>query len=182
MVMQMRLQWTGYGSDPHYSILNYPDDTDPILAMDAFLDFMLAIDDLIIADYSWQFEDEVRILDTVTGQLQSIEPTTAPPADQGLATLEPVADATQLLVRWRTDTIAGGRRLQGRTYLPGFSIGSLSDGNVIPSTVSTVTTAANALVGSGYAPVVWSRKNGIIASVGSASVWTEWATQRKRRG
>lgn len=98
---------------------------------------------------------------------------------------EPVADATQVLIRWRTPAVVAGRRLQGRTFVPGYLSTGVISGNVSTATQTAFTAAAVAFAGAGVGFAVYSRptagRAGTLAAVNSGSCWSELAVQRRRR-
>lgn len=130
---------------------------------------------------SFSLEPEYREFNPATGQTITIG--AVPGADQwtvvGTASDDNLPDQTAILVRWRSDTWVNGRRVTGRSYLP-YPASSTGSGQVANGTVTDIQNAANALVASN-AFWIWSRVNGVLQPVQSASVWNEYASQRRRR-
>lgn len=104
----------------------------------------------------------------------------------GTQTSGPVPDVAQVLTRWRTDLFTNGRRLQGRSFLPGLSRANVEGGNVAAGVVTAVSAAAQGLVTSATGFSIWSRpqttRAGLSRQVETGTCWTEMATQRRRRG
>lgn len=111
----------------------------------------------------------------------------------GAAGTVPVPDAVQALVQWRTQTIAAGRFLRGRQFLPGIGIGHAVGGNLLATTAVAIGNAGTTLAGSAAKLSVWHRPvkdpiTHVITRVGSqalvtgASCWGEFAVLRRRRG
>jgi hypothetical protein len=132
---------------------------------------------------------EVRRLDTASGVLTGVFSVTPGTTIPGNVSQQPVADASQVMLRWGTGTIINGRRLVGRTFLPGLPVGSLSGGNIAAATVTDFANKAQALVTAlaGTAPVVvWHRPvngaGGSDALVTGGTCWSEVAVLRRRRG
>lgn len=126
---------------------------------------------------------------TLTGDWHSGTPATG----TGTNTGEPVPDAAQVLVRWKSSDIVNGRFVQGRTFLPGFSSQAVTDGNLNGPTQSAVQAAALILIESEAAFGIWSRplfdpeshalvRAGSFHVASTESVWNELAVLRKRRG
>lgn len=131
-----------------------------------------------------------RSIDAITGAIDDILTNTSPtlPVVGTKADL-PVPDVCQILTRWNTAGVENGRRVRGRSFLPGFTVAAVSGGNVTSTTLATVQAAAtNLAVGNGMC--VWHRpviidevlaKPGAPYNTESAGVWSEWAVQRGRR-
>lgn len=105
---------------------------------------------------------------------------------QGTQTDGPVPDVAQVLAKWSTEYFGGGRRLQGRTFLPGLARANVEGGNVATGVLTAVVTAGKALAGAGVGFGIWHRPKatgaGSFALVTDCTAWTEMATQRRRRG
>lgn len=127
-----------------------------------------------------------RIIDEVTGALTGewSEPTLKTGA--GLASGQPLADATQALIRWNTGVVVGGRFLKGRTFVPGLSSTTSNNGNVSPAAITALQTGAAFMGPAGAQLGVWHRPKGgtggALHPITSSSVWTEFAVLRRRRG
>lgn len=95
-------------------------------------------------------------------------------------------DAAQGLVRWRTSTVVNGRRLQGRTFIPGIGASAVSAGNLSSSAQASLIGGTTALldpVAVGFQ--IWHRPvngaGGQVSIVTERSAWSELAVQRGRR-
>lgn len=95
--------------------------------------------------------------------------------------------ATQVLVNWRTDSFIGGRRVRGKTYIPGFTESASNSAGVFSGTsVTTVQSAATAYADAVLNPsVVWHRpvngSGGSVHNITTATVPTKFAVLRSRR-
>ena len=69
-----------------------------------------------------------------TGHLVSVLTDSTDWIGSGTIDSEELPQATQGLIRWSTGTIAGGRRLQGHTFIPG-TTENMSDNGVPSSTL-----------------------------------------------
>jgi hypothetical protein len=91
--------------------------------------------------------------------------------------------ATQGLIQWNTGVFIGGRRIVGKTYVPGIVEAANEFGvNPTASAQTTMNNAAIALLEPLDAPFgVWSRKNGVFVEATSGTVKPIWAVLRSRR-
>lgn len=181
-VEQMRIRWGGLGHSPKYSILNYGLSNDQDLNAEAFNDFLTTIKFAFAGGMTWTFEKEIRVLSEADGHLIELQELANPPSGAQTGGTQQLADATQMLLQWRTGVIVSGRQLRGRTFLPGIAQSEIANGNVRESSRTAVQDALATLIGTGHAPAVWSRKHGTVAEAVSADVWNEFAVQRRRRG
>jgi len=127
-----------------------------------------------------------RELDDATGALTGAWSEASVKNGAGGSGSVPVPDSDQALIQWRTVSIVNGRFLRGRTFVPGLGIGQTAGGNVLGTAVTNIQTAANVLIASAAALEVWHRpiagSGGSSDAVSTATVWTEFATLRRRRG
>nr|CRY93643.1 hypothetical protein [uncultured prokaryote] len=125
--------------------------------------------------------DEIEVIDLTSGQQTgSLAVTSFSEAGDDSATM--LGPINQVLVRWNTSTYANGRRVLGKTFLPGFCEDSNETGGVVQAAVVTaVQTGAQILADSGTGFGVYSRTNHLIAPADTASVWNQWAILSGRR-
>jgi hypothetical protein len=148
-------------------------------------DFLEACATTLDDGTSWNIRPVGRELNDVTGTLEDEwnEPTDQ--SGTGANSGDAVPDASQVLVRWNTSQIVGGRFLRGRTFLPGASTAAVDEGNVLPANVLAITTAANLLVAAAGGPGVWHRPvngaGGEFHVATSGQCWSEFAVLRQRR-
>lgn len=137
-------------------------------------------------EFSWTIPTEGRELDPATGLTQDFWSDPTLQTGNGDTTANYVPDATQVLFRWRTDAVVAGRRVQGRTFMPGLLSSLVVGGNVQGGALVLLQGMATALVESGIGLGVWSRptegRAGSFALATQGSVWSEFAVQRGRRG
>lgn len=133
----------------------------------------------------WSIRQEGRTLDTATGALNGVWADPTVYEGQGIPTGMPVASATQVLLQWTTNTIAGGRRVRGRTYIPGLVSSQVTSGELDPTAEGEFASAAAALAATTASFCVWHRPvagiGGEAAPVVAGSCWNELAVQRRRR-
>lgn len=135
---------------------------------------------------SFKVAEEGREISPTTGELLAFwagDTTVSTPGDSGTT---PVPDASQGLIQWRTSTIAGGRLVQGRTFVPSLGGNNMLNGNVIAAARSGIATAAGGLIAGGAGLGIWKRPSdtavGSLEPVTSATCWEEFAVLRRRRG
>lgn len=145
----------------------------------------------IAAGVTISFDTTVVQMSQTTGQPTGAFVATPPASVTPVGAAQPLPLATQALARWDTGIYIRGRRLVGKSFLPGF-MESGSDTGVGPN--SSLTTALNTAIGllgtvvsSNIRQVVWSRPNPAVPGSGQAEAVTSrtvspsWAVQRGRR-
>jgi hypothetical protein len=155
--------------------------SDPQDCVDAVAAFIAAIDVFVTTAITFNGGNEMEVIEMTTDQQTGTVAVTGftQAGDDSATALPP---ATQLLVRWTTDAFLSGRRVQGKTFLPGFCEDSNETaGTPQAAVVSAVEAAARTLADAGVGLVVYSRTNGQSAAVEDASVWTKWAILAGRR-
>lgn len=136
-----------------------------------------------------------NLADTLRGQVQlevvSFESSTGEPTSVSAVTSSQIVytasntmlpRASQGLVRLRTGVFVAGREIRGRIFIP--CLTEVANDIGVPSTsiISTVNTAAAALIADANSDlVVYSLAHHSSASVVSANMWSEWAQLRTRR-
>lgn len=136
----------------------------------------------MIISNQWNVQAEIDTIDDTTGDIVSQE-TGVGVNGVGEVTGTPEWSAKQGVLGWRTSVFINGRRLQGRTFIPGVSQGL---GEQVPNTayrelmatagLNLIETAA--LIGP---LMVWSKTNGQSEPVTSARTSTQWGVLRSRR-
>jgi hypothetical protein len=185
-IREIVTDWTLPSGAGHVSVM-YFDTTPTVVSQRAFVNnFWNSVRALQSTTTIYRIREAGRELDSATGALTGAWTEGTVFNQAGSAGTTPVPDATQALVQWRTATIVNGRFLRGRTFIPGLGSGQMQGGNVIGSAVTAINAAATALVSSSAVLSVWHRP--IAGSGGSqvpataATVWTEFAVLRRRRG
>lgn len=183
MIVEAQLRWEGLGSPKKFSTFHFTSASSDAAIAQWLGAFRAGLASAIHNSMHIYIEDEVRYLDEETGELQGYGSLGVPSvAVPGTVSGEQAADATQFLVQWGTSVVVGGRRLRGRSYLPGVPAASISQGNVHVAAIGDIEGAAEDAMGTEADLVVWSRKNGIVAPVTRVTCWNEFAVQRRRRG
>lgn len=174
---------------PWYSNLYFGGATiggDPQDEIDAVEDFWSGFGGSLDNSITARVEGEVPVIDDESGTL--VDVTTG---DFGTpvfsATGAPLPRSQQGLAQWQTNAYIGGRRLRGRTFVPGVMVANMLEGRPDPSVVAAYAAVAQGLVTNPSTDLlVWHRPggstpDGLSASVVSASFWTEYAVLRSRR-
>lgn len=185
MPREILVDWTTAAGSASRSVMMFglvSSVADQRLALKAFLDNIKSQLDNGVA---WTIETSGRELDDATGALTGVWSEATPSAGVGVVNGEPVSDATQALMQWRTDHIVGGRFLQGRTFIPGLSTTHLSNGNLSSTAIAAWTTAGQILCDAAVQFGVWHRPTlgagGVFWAADTAAAWGELAVLRRRR-
>lgn len=179
------MRWTTVNGGGKVSVLNFfaaGTVSDQRAALETLLDGVcLSLDDTT----SYVVETSGREFEDTTGTLTGSWADATARTGQGAATNEPVADATQMLIRWYTPSIINGRFLQGRTYIPGVAAGNLQGGNLNPTSQAGLQVYVDAFIATPAELVVWSRptgsRPGSSDTVTTGAIWNEFAVLRRRR-
>jgi hypothetical protein len=187
MVQEIVTEWTGLGHNPKLSIMYIDDAADVGLARDNIAGLWNALEGFLSTSIAWRVAQDGKIMDSATGELTGFWTDTTPFVGEGLNESDPLPDATQLLVQWVTTEVVNGRRVRGRTFIPGMTEQHSERGNPSDDLVAGAAAGAQAMVTALLGNfVVWHRPtNGVggsTAVVNVATVWDEWAVQRNRRG
>lgn len=184
-IREITTQWTLPSGGGHLTVMYFEAGIAVASQRTALQTFWTAIKNSLDSGASYVISTQGRELEDSTGTLVGSWTETSAKVGTGLNTGEPVADATQGLIQWRTASIIGGRFLRGRTFVPGLANTVEVNGNLQAATVTAFNTAANALIASAAGLVVWHRpiagSGGSHDAVSTASTWTEFAVLRRRR-
>lgn len=183
MVRQILVRGEAPSTRPTVNVFHFSDGTDYQDAADALETMYTHWRASVSEDYQFNVEAEARQLNTATGALEAVNYVTWDAPVQGNVTTQgPLPEANAFLVRWLTPMVVGSRLLRGRTYLPGITMGSVEDGQVIPASREWLAEGAADFVedlSGGF--VIWSRVHGVAVPVTAGSIWPEVALQRRRR-
>lgn len=132
------------------------------------------------------FQDQAgRQVDETTGTLVGQWTDSEAFGGAGTSSGEAVADATQALIRWRTEAVVGGRFLQGRTFVPGLAVENLVNGNLSAASQSTFNGALATFIAGADGFGIWHRPvlgaGGVHHEATTGSMWSELAVLRRRR-
>lgn len=183
-IRRIRTLWSGVAGTPWYTNMFFTrvvgtEDA----AIEAVADFWNAMDLYIKSTVTWDVQEQIDLLDDVTGNLVGTEGGTGI-SGAGSASDELLPPSNQMLVNWFTDAFAGGRRIRGKTYVPGLT--QLGNEAGVPSALalSALGTAASQLIidTSSSGPLrVYSRRNARSDVVTNRGVYSQFAVLRSRR-
>lgn len=185
MPREILTEWSTPSGSDHRTVMFF----DPVgnvatqrAALKAFYDTIKSQLDNAV---TWTIQTAGRELDDTTGTLTGVWSESTVSTGVGVVNGEPVADASQVVMQWRTGTIVNGRFLQGRSFIPGLSSSHLSNGNVSSTVQTAWTTAGQTLMAVASGLQVWHRpvagSGGLADDVTSAAVWSELGVLRRRR-
>jgi hypothetical protein len=168
------------------TVMNFDESVAVASQRAAVAEFWGDISPLINPNVKWTVETSGRILDEATGGLVGTWFDGTVQTGNGTASgSSTLAGATMVLARWRAGIIVNGRRLQGRTYVPGISGGVSADGELAPSSLTVANGAVLGFVQAEVGFSIWHRPKGStpgsIHPVNDGDVWREFAVQRTRR-
>jgi len=148
----------------------------------AVVNFWTNIKSAVYSGQTMNVEGEVATIDEATGQILSFDSVTAVTV-AGTATGELLPRATQGLLRAKTNVYAGGKRIQGRVFVP-YPVESASETQGVPSAlyIEIVRNSGAILAGLTTATwVIYSPTKHTFAPVVGASCWDQWSVLRSRR-
>lgn len=124
-------------------------------------------------------ENEIPIVDIATGAVVDFQTIGETHSYAGNGTAEPLPPATQMLIEWKTNTVAGGRRIRGRTFIGGLTEDHSTDG--VPATVPAGIVQDEADTLSAESMGIYSPTHHVAAGPTGALVWSQFAVLRSRR-
>lgn len=183
MVFRLRAVLTGVAGSPYY-LTQYFGGIDAEDAQVAWGNFLNAMASSWHTSVAWRMESDIVSIDPVTGDIIGVDAGVGR-TGQGLISGELMPTMVQGLARLQTDTVAGGRRLQGRQFIPGLGEEASSNGATLSATRKSdlqqpYTALLSAANSGAWDVVVWSRKNGVTGNVVAATVQDNLATLRTR--
>ncbi len=178
---RIRTVFTGVAGAPYYNNLyftNGPTAQDALDLVEAFWNDCSAV---MTTECVWAQEDTVAVVDPTTGVIDSFDSGTGA-SGAGDLSQELLPLQTQALITWKTLLVPAGRRLQGRTFVPGLGEGDNDQGFLSSAAATLLGTAADNLIdNSGGNFIIWSRTNGVTAVASSATIGSKFAVLRSRR-
>lgn len=149
-------------------------------AANAIHGFWQALDNEMSNQLNFQIDSTVLEIESTTG-LATGDATVTSALDSGTLTGNLMPLATQGQIQWRTNSFVNGRRLQGRTFVPGptTNVGN-SDGTPTSAYLSGLAAAATLLTANPNF-VVYSPTHKTFAVVPNARVLSKFAVLRSRR-
>lgn len=153
-ISRVTARWSGFPGAPGYSNFHFQASTGtPDVEADAQLvqNFFTAIRTTLPTSVSVEVQQTVEILDDATGQLVSyvtLEEPFTPVSGSGTAAY---SGPTGAVINWLTNSVIGGRRVRGRTFIvPCNTTSYQTDGTLTPQALTTLNTGAAILSGAGF--------------------------------
>ena len=186
MLREITTNWTTLSGRPGTTVMYFQTSQPASDQRSALATFWTAISDALDAATTWEIATSGKEIDPATGTLTGTWADGTARAGDGNSTgAGPVPDATQALVQWQSGVIVNGRRVRGRTFVPGFSQDVIISGELGAGTVTGLTTAAQNFLNAMPAFNIWHRPSasgpGQAVTPNVATVWTELAVLRRRR-
>ena len=186
MGREILVNWTTASGGGKVSVLNFHDTSSVVAQRAAINTFYDALASVLSNQVSWSIAQSGREFNNATGALTGEWSDSTNHVGAGSNTGQSVADASQVLIRWNSGVVVGGRFVKGRTYIPGLSVANLSSGNLSSSANTVFANAAAAfLATSGVEFAVYHRPvngaGGQLLAAESATVWNELAVLLRRR-
>lgn len=179
-------EWTGPGHSPKLTIMHARADVPINPQLTTLYNLWNGFRARLSAQFGFLIPYDVEIFDDATGQLVGQETASGSNAGVGSTAAAPVPDSSQILIRWRTGAIVNGRRVHGRSFVPGCGLDSMSNGNLASSAETALQGFTNTFVNAQTGFTIWHRPtagaDGLQADILTSDVWNEFAVQRRRRG
>lgn len=182
-VARVRVEWNGLTGMPGISTF-YVGTTDADIS--ELVTFFTAIRGLWSSGLTWVVPNVGDVLDVATGELLGTHIFTGGGSVSSNGTAGVYAAGVGARVQWLTADVKNGRRVRGTTFLTHLKSTNFDNtGTIDGTTLSTIQTAASALVASGSPWGVYSRPRPGLA--GSFHAWNAatvpdkvaWLTTRK---
>lgn len=184
MVLRIRSIFEGVAGSPYYSNLYFGGtiSTDAEERADRVMAFWNLLNTSLTTPMTVRIDPFVASIDEPTGEITGGFTITPPTPVQFTNTTTQLPRFTQLLVKWSTPTYNGGRRLQGRMFIPGFcEVNNNAGGRPDDAIRAAVLTNLQPLITGPDRVGVYSKTFGVFSQVDGASVGAEWAVLRSRR-
>lgn len=185
-IREILVDWTTQAGGGFRNVFYFDSTVTPAVQRSDIATWATGMAGVIDTNVSWTVETAGRELDETTGAL--VGAWTEPTGHTGLGAItgECVPDVAQILCRWATGSVVGGRFLKGRSFVPGMTVAQMKDGNIVPATVGALSTVCNTFATGASNLLVWHRPvlgaGGVAIPSQSGSVWSELAVLRRRRG
>lgn len=190
-MLRVRVVWTGLPGLPGLSTYYFTGPEtgpDAVQVKTAVADAIDAVKAHLVNDITATVQGTVDVINPANGELTSAL-STADSVIIGTNVADPLPSTTQLLIQLPTTGIVAGRRVRGRSFIPGLSEAANDLGRPLSAVRTAFAAAFDPVANMGDQPwVVWARprdvdpeRDGSAHPVGEPQVWTEWAVLRSRR-
>lgn len=188
-MLRVRVTWTGPSSpliSTHYLLPGTEDASSALAAHIAVATFWNSARAVISDAFTYTVQqqvDQLSLLGELIGSFTVSNVASAIGQDAG----DDMPYQTQGLVRWITPTFLDGRRLKGRTFIPGPTETQNANGVPVSGYLSALNSAASAYASSSSNPVVWADHSdetppfGATGPIDAGVAVSSWAVLRSRR-
>lgn len=203
-IARVRVTWTGLAGLPGLTTLWFAVGTSTADTRDALVrSWLTAMKADMPSSLTATVQSEQALIESDTGQITSIVAGPGPGPISGTAATQVAPAPVQGMLKLNTATFVGGRRIQGRIYLPGVTINNAaySPASVYMSRIQGFAETMRAAASTVGPWIVYSRpfagspgdptatppkparpaRVGSIGVISSVSVWDKWAVLRSRR-
>lgn len=196
-MLEILVHWSGPPGRDMVSVFHYngSEPSDLVAARGQIAGMLGNFDGALSNAYTWTIANTADVINPANGVLIGEVGDSTPRTGTGAQAGQPVPDAAQVLIQWRTSGIVDGRRVRGRQFIPGLPIGALGGGNIKPADAAALTDVVQDFVDAAAGGfVIWQRprkarggdrplpaRAGSVHEVTFGTVWEEMAVQRRRR-
>jgi hypothetical protein len=154
-------KWSGFNGAPGYTNFYFQgtgDGASAQAAADKAHGFFDRVKAIIPTGVTIHVEEEVELVDEVTGMMESVQNVTMPPEVPGMGGAN-YSGASGACITWLTGGVRNGRRVRGRTFLVPLHVGSYDTDGTLGSITSGIIRDAAAYLADPAGPqlIVWSR-------------------------
>lgn len=168
-IHRVTVVWSGFQGAPGYSNFFFTGDGGAGAATesrDRVRAFFNEVNDILPSEVQFVVEGEVAVIDQENGEITGYIMVDPEPVTGFGGLAGGYSAASGAVVTWNTAGVRNGRRVRGRTFIVPLGGGAYqSDGTLLGTTVTTLQTAADAMVGDGFESGfgIWSRPSGSTA-------------------
>lgn len=198
-ILRVKTTWTGFQGAPGFTNLHFvalggnPQTAEHAQqATNDCLPFWNEVAGLLNNQVKLTIDSQVEVIESTTGDLVAVHPTTPHPVITGLdGSTSGFSGASGACITWNTGQVRGDRRFRGRTYVVPLAAAAYSnDGTLSPGAMSGLNAAASHLSSgfSGTIPfIVWGRptavgvEDGFVATVQGHTIKDKAAVLTSRR-
>nr|CRY97474.1 hypothetical protein [uncultured prokaryote] len=185
LLSEVIIDWQVGSAQDGVSVLYFADQTDMGPALDGVFDWLLSLQPSLMSSTRAEPRNNGRVINDATGDLAGIWTAPAVGGLVGDASGQAVQNASQVLLRFETATIANNRVVKGRLFIPGLSSSVSASGEVSGAYMVDIPAQAEATLGDDIGHSVWHRPGpsgpGLSCPVVSYGCWNEFAVLRRRR-
>jgi hypothetical protein len=188
-MLRVRVAWTGPSSpllSTHYLSPATEDASSALAAHIAVATLWNSVRAVISDAFTYTVQqqvDQLDLLGNLTGSFTVSNVASAIGQDAG----DDLPYQNQGMIRWETGTFLDGRRLRGRTFIPGPTESASTGGAPTSAYLTALNTPAATYAGSSSNPVVWADHHdrvppfGATGDITSGAARTSFAVLRSRR-